>query len=68
MDDRGDDAVPFAALLGAYWLGLEPEFDDQRCAKECEGGAGLRPFPVGRALMVAVAVGTVVAAVAAVWV
>jgi hypothetical protein len=65
VDDRGDDAVPFAALLGAYWLELESESGDQRRVEECECGMGPRPFPAGRAVMVAVAVVTVVAAVVA---
>ncbi|MFF4055573.1 hypothetical protein ACFYZ8_05695 [Streptomyces sp. NPDC001668] len=57
--------MPIAALLGAYWLDLEPEPGDQCCVAESERLTRLLPLRDGRAVMVAVAAVTVVAAVVA---
>jgi hypothetical protein len=66
VDDRGDDTVPFAALLGAYWL--EPAHGDQRDAVEREHTTELPPSWTGRTAIVAFAAVTVVAALVAVMV
>ncbi|MFJ1877795.1 hypothetical protein [Streptomyces chartreusis] len=64
MEDRDDDVVPFAALLGGYWL--EPAFDDQCDAVGCEHVTDLLPSRSGRATIVVFAAVTVVAVVVAV--
>ncbi|MCX4920221.1 hypothetical protein [Streptomyces sp. NBC_00687] len=64
MNDRDDDVVPFAALLGGYWL--EPAFDDDRDVADAVGRdrvTGLLKFPNSRTAMVLFAAVTVVAAV-----
>jgi hypothetical protein len=64
VEDRDDDLVPFAALLGGYWL--EPAFDDQRNAVGCGHVTDLLPSRSSRTAIVVFAAVTVVAAVVAV--